>query len=96
MSHHGGRSLPEMSEMFKELEEHQRKIAGDFPDGKLTEKDEGALSLAVSAMGEKVVLAFGEPTAWLGLTADQAANLGVLLIKRAREAGIKEPISIEL
>lgn len=95
MSHHG-QDLREISPFMKELQEHQKKIAGTHPDGKLTEQDEGAISMAVTAMGEKVVLAFGEPTAWMGMTGDQAAELGALLIKRAKEAGLTKPVTLEL
>ena len=95
MSHHG-QNLEDISTNFKELIDYQQKINKTYPNGKLSEQDEGALSFAVSSMGDKVVISFGEPTSWVGFTADQAAELGVLLIKRAKEAGIKNPITIEL
>lgn len=95
MSHHG-QDLTQISEHFKELFEHQKRLRGTYPEGKLNEQDKGALSFTVSTMGEKVIIAFGEPTAWMGMTGDQAAELGVLLIKRARQAGLTKPFSIEL
>jgi hypothetical protein len=93
---HNGQNLEDISPKFKELIEYQAKINKTFPHGKLNEQDEGALSFGVSSIGDKVIIAFGEPTSWLGLTGDQAAELGVLLISRAKEAGIKNPITIEL
>lgn len=95
MSHHG-QDLEKLSPFFRDLRDHFEKIKGEYPDGKLTEADEGALSFAVSSMGEKVVIAFGEPTAWLGMTGDQAAELAILLIRHAREAGITKPLTIPL
>lgn len=95
MSHHG-KDLEELSEDFQELKAFQKKISGQFPDGKLTNSDEGACGLQVTTMGEKVILAFGEPTSWVGMTGDQAAKLGADLIKRAKQAGIKEPVTITL
>jgi len=95
MSHHG-KDLSELSEDFEELKNFQKKIAGQFPDGKLSQNDEGAVGLQVTTMGDKVVIAFGEPTSWVGMTGDQAANLATDLLKRAKQAGIKEPVTITL
>lgn len=95
MSHHG-KDLSELSEDFEELKNFQKKITGQFPDGKLTPQDEGAVVLQVTTMGEKVVIAFGEPTSWVGMTGDQAAKLATDLLKRAKQAGITEPVTITL
>ena len=95
MSHHG-KELEELSEQFAELSQFQKKISGEYPDGKLTPTDEGGLAMKVTTFDDKVVLAFGEPTAWVGMTGDQAAQLGADLIKRAKEAGRKEPLPITL
>lgn len=35
--------------------------------------------------GGKVVIDFGKPTAWIGMDAQQARDLGELLIRRAAE-----------
>ena len=95
MSHHG-RDLEKLSETFDELKQFQKKIAGQYPNGKMTDSDEGGVALQVTTFGEKVVLAFGEPIAWIGMTGDQAAQLGADLIKRAKEAGMKTPVTITL
>ena len=96
MSHHGNDDLSQLSPILKELRDHQRKLAGSFPDGKLSDQDEGALMLAVTTMGKRVVITFPAPTQWLGMTGDQAAEMGILLIQRAKEAGLSQPITITL
>jgi len=95
MSHHG-KDLNELSEDLEELKNFQKKITGHFPDGKLTQNDEGALGMKVTNMGDKVVIAFGEPTSWVGMTGDQAAKLATDLLRRAKQVGITEPVTITL
>jgi len=55
----------------------------NFPEGKLTEYDEGEIKFGVTTKDEKVILNFGKPIAWIGMTRDQAKGLGRLLINRA-------------
>jgi hypothetical protein len=60
---------------------------GQFPHGKLNEHDEGVLRLDVAADVENgvVLMHFGKPVAWLGLTADVALELASALIAKAQE-----------
>jgi hypothetical protein len=60
---------------------------GQFPHGKLNEHDEGALRLDVAADVENgvVLMHFGKPVAWLGLTADVALELASALIAKAQD-----------
>jgi len=57
---------------------------GEFPEGKITDDDEGEIQFGVTTKDEKVVLNFGKPVAWFGMTRDQAEKLGRLLINRAK------------
>ena len=59
---------------------------GTFPRGKLHESDEGALRMGVTVKNGTVILAFGTPVAWLGLTPQIARELAATLIERADEA----------
>lgn len=56
---------------------------GNFPEGKLTNEDEGEIKFGVTTKDEKVILNFGKPCAWIGMTREQAEELGRLLINRA-------------
>ena len=67
-----------------------------YPQGKLNEHDEGELAIRVGIKNKKVVIDFGKEIVWFGMDADMAANLGALLIKRAREIGLTKPFEIEL
>jgi hypothetical protein len=95
MSHHG-QHPEDLEPLIKELQEHQERLEEKFPDGKLTESDEGALAFSVSTKGDKVVVIFAEPTTWLGMTGDQAAALGAILIQRGKEVGLTKPLTITL
>lgn len=59
---------------------------GKFPRGKLHADDEGELQMGVTVNQGTVILAFGKPVAWLGLTPQIARALAATLIERADEA----------
>lgn len=73
-----------------------RGAIGDHPMGKLTASDEGAIQFGVTVKDGKVVLDFGTPVQWVGMSAQQAADLASTLLKRAREAGMStgEPVTM--
>lgn len=58
---------------------------GKFPHGHLTEQDEGEIAFAVFNKDDKVVIDFSHLVHWLGMTKEQADELGRLLIKQAEE-----------
>lgn len=64
-----------------------RGALGDFPEGKLTKSDEGAIQFAIGSKDGKVILDFGTSVHWVGMTPQQAADLASTLLKRAREVG---------
>jgi hypothetical protein len=102
MSHHGSEpfdSAPEdperklarakfMREMMSSAKDFRGSL-GNFPEGKLTKTDEGAIQFAVGEKDGKIVLDFGTPVNWVGMSPQQAADLASLLLKRAREVGRK-------
>lgn len=92
--HHGGPS-PEKDDggkrkrMLDELlgsAAQFRGALGDHPHGSMRPTDEGAIQFAIGVEKGKVVIDFGTPVAWVGMPASQAAQLGSLLIKHARQA----------
>ena len=88
MAHHG--SIP--PDIAKEM---GLGATGEFPQGKITEDDEGEIKLAVYHRENKVIMDFGKSTAWIGFDAQQAGELASTLIKHAREIA-SGPVSIEL
>lgn len=73
-----------------------RGALGEFPVGQLTKTDEGSIQFAIGEKDGKVVIDFGTPVHWIGLSPQQAADFASLLLKRAREAGRKAGVSIGL
>jgi hypothetical protein len=59
---------------------------GRFTHGALTPDDAGELRYAVTASGGKVILAFGTPVEWIGMTPRMAQRLADALNKWASEA----------
>lgn len=48
---------------------------GNFPDGKISEDDEGELKFAVLTRNNNVMIIFGKPVEWLDLPTDTAKEL---------------------
>lgn len=67
-----------------------------YPDGKLNEHDQGEIDIMIGMENGRVILSFPKPMVWIGMPPDMAANIGVALIQRAREAGLTEPLAIDL
>jgi len=102
MSHHGSEpfdGMPEDPERKHSRDKLMRDLMGrsadfrgalgDFPEGKLTKTDEGAIQFGVGEKDGKVVLDFGTPAVWVAMNPQQAADLASLILKRAREVGRK-------
>lgn len=78
------------------LRDMQRKLQGEFPDGRLNATDEGALAMMVGHENGKVVMQFATPTAWIGFTPEQAMDIAQMLITHARQAGIVGVYTLKL
>ena len=89
MAHHGS-ELPEY--MRDEARRLKLGATGQFPEGKVDEVDEGEIQFAVAAdaLKSKVYVNFGKPVAFLGMTPEQAQQLGAMLQEKAFAArGVK-------
>lgn len=60
---------------------------GQFPRGKADASDDGELRMAIATdHGNGIVrIAFGTPTAWIGLPSQEARGLAAMLIEKADE-----------
>ena len=52
---------------------------GDFPLGAMTPDDEGQIRMGITAEHGKVIIAFGKPIAWIGLSPKEARNMARML-----------------
>ena len=108
MSHHSSKPDEEMSDFMKDMlneitpetiENLTRPInlgpTGKFPDGKLTEADEGEIEFSIFGKDGKVVIEFGSPVHWVGMTPPQAAAVAEALLKHARKQAV-EPIRFNI
>jgi hypothetical protein len=99
MAHHGnepffGEGEPEFQrrrDLMRELLTTTgfRGALGEFPEGKLTKDDEGAVQFAIGERDGKVVIDFGTPMHWIGMTPQQAADFASTILKHARKVGRK-------
>lgn len=85
--------IEEKSSILSQLMNNEAKNKGfgetnNFPEGKITKADEGEIKFGVTLKDEKVIINFGKPVVWLGMTRDQAEELGRLLIDKAKGIGI--------
>ena len=67
-----------------------------YPEGKLNEDDEGELAIYIAAEKNNVVIDFKKPVTWFALSPDDAVELALNIIKRAKSIGLKKPVEIEL
>lgn len=58
---------------------------GNYPEGKISNDDEGELRIAVHRTAKDVILSFGKSISWIGLPPGTARRLAKLLIKNANE-----------
>lgn len=65
--------------------------SGKFPEGKLTEHDEGELTFGIGHKNGKVILSFGKEVAWIGMGPDLALDLAELLIEHAEQCEAEKP-----
>lgn len=102
MSHHSPDEFddprPKFEKIMRELQDtaSYRGALDLFPHGKLTPGDEGAIQFAVCEKDGKVVLDFGTPVKWIGMTAQDAADLASVLMRHARSVGRKQGQTITI
>lgn len=96
--HHSSRPDPEMKRRLRSMFEgatapdyiRSRQAnaklgaTGKFPEGKLTEADEGEIQFRVGTTNQKVIIDFGQEVSWLGMDAKQARELANILYDHAR------------
>lgn len=101
MGHHAGEHDEEMQAAMRKslmdsipretLEDQMQKLTdklgptGEFPDGKITEKDRGEIRIVVGAKEGRIVLYFGARIEWLGMTVAQAYDIAASIVQHARE-----------
>ena len=87
MSHHASEFSDEMKQAtsLKDL-----GATGQFPRGKIDRLDEGQIKFAIAAdtTTKTVLVNFGKPVVWLGMTADEAIDVAQSIINKALEIKI--------
>jgi hypothetical protein len=96
MSHHGPNPFDGEHEGIRRLlaemkasSANYRGPIGAYPDGMLTKQDEGSIQFAVGEAGDRVIIDFGSPVTWVGMTAQQAMDLAASLMSQARKTARK-------
>lgn len=102
MSDHGENPFPFNDEDRPEYQKRQQRFrdlaasAGDFrgalgthTEKRLVDDDEGDIQFAIGERDGRVVIDFGTPVHWLGMTPQQASDFASAVLRRAREVGRK-------
>jgi hypothetical protein len=84
MSHH--ESNPDDASMRRIAEAFNLGATGKFPEGKITPRDEGEITMGVAAAPGTVLLNFGKPVSWIGFTPEQATAIANSLLENAKKA----------
>jgi hypothetical protein len=85
MSNHSSYAGPP-PEYFGKYKDPKLGATGQFPEGKITEEDEGEIRIAIGHQPGKVIMDFGEkPIKWIGFNPVQTRQIAILLIEHANE-----------
>jgi hypothetical protein len=60
-------------------------MSNKYPEGKLTQSD-GELEFRITAVDGRVVMDWGQPVQWVGLTPSEARAIADALVRQAEEA----------
>lgn len=74
----------EKEALLKQFIKEEVGPTGKFPEGKISERDEGEIAFAVGAEDGKIVLNFGKPVAWIGFTPEQAMEIARTIRNKAK------------
>lgn len=89
MSHHADHESEfpkrDWNEVLSKMMEDKLGATGQRPRGKIHATDEGELRMGVTVENDTVILAFGKPIAWIGMSRIEAIALADLLKQRASE-----------
>lgn len=91
MAHHSSDEADKI--MQKIVKDMDLGATGKFPEGKLTDSDEGEIKVAIGSKDGKVVINFGTQVVWVGLNPEQAHNLAQSLLEKANEIRFQEIVS---
>ncbi len=91
MSHHA--SNPEQE---RELNDMMKRLTGEFPDGRLSKDDQGAVAVAIGHQDGRVTLQFPKNLNWIGFTPEQAIDIAQSLIEHARKCGCSKPLTVKI
>ncbi len=61
-------------------------MADKYPEGKLTNSDDGELQFKIAVFEERVIMDWGKPVQWIGLRPAEARAIAASLIENAEEA----------
>lgn len=83
--HHGSQPDPKIKDLMAAafLEVEELGATGLFPGGALSEFDEGEIKFRATYAGGKVLVDFGKPVHWLGMSSDEAKQFARVLLDLA-------------
>ena len=77
----------EVTDLAKQIKVFQDELGatGKFPDGKITETYEGEIKIGITISQGNIIVEFGKPVHWFGMTKDQAKDFAELLLEKVKE-----------
>ena len=86
LSEHLRKAMEDKNSLLSKLVKAEKLGAtGKFPEGKLSENDEGEIRLAVTIYKNEVVLSFGKAVEWVGFTPELAHRIADTIHRKADE-----------
>lgn len=95
MAHHGSVPSDKVKQFLKMQEKLESKLrerrveplgkTSRYPEGKILPEDEGEIRIGFGVKDGKVIIDFGGPVAWIGMTPQQALKMAQSLMDCAKE-----------
>lgn len=73
-----------------------KNLLGEYPEGKLNDRDEGAIAVGIGHQHGKVVVQFPKAVNWIGFTPEQAIEIAETLVEHARACGCARPLTLKV
>jgi hypothetical protein len=59
--------------------------ANQYPRGKFKDDDEGAFRIVIGMQDQTVVIGFGKPVTWIGMSKPEAIEFAEMIIRKAKQ-----------
>jgi hypothetical protein len=87
-----GKSQVEVQDLLARID----KALVPYPEGKMSPDDEGGITAMVAVKDNNVILKWEKPVSWVAMSGDDTIAFAMVLIQKAKKAGLTKPVTLVL